>query len=493
VETVNNLQKDDKREGEKDQFWDKPPAVKLFLLARQAVWLQMQQVSAMPAAQLLRVLDIQVATWPTFLEAVQHFPGACGVKCELAETLQKHIDEAKVGIRDLELGSRLFLADLLERSADIIMRNSDGCFSRKLVEAEFARAFKRSGESNQAVQSVCQALKAPSVPTPSWKDTVGTLNDAPRALGAAYRLGGQEATSMSARRKVAGRETVRMAAQQERAVGASTPPTEHRYRNAYAVNTLRKMLKEDPELSNLPAEQQLRVAARRINRRIDFAEVSAKELGAIKRSASQREDDDHAKDGTDSPAEGNKPELKAKRSNAQRNSKNGGAASVAADGGDGDDSGSSASSKASRSSDGEASTEESEEDSDDEGTRCGSSDEDSRESEEDYISDDGFCVKEDTEKGSDADAARETKKLKKMVGKSASNAVKVGESTASKRDSSVNSLGTPNKSEGASSVSQGGNIYFGEDELKKWTTGSEKYKQGFNWPAYRTRCAVSAG
>jgi len=56
--------------------------------------------------------------------------------------------------------------------------------------------------------------------------------------------------------------------------------------------------------------------------------------------------------------------------------------------------------------------------------------------------------------------------------------------TANKRASSINSLGTPKKAEGTSSAAQGGNIYFAEDELKKWTTGSEKYKQGFNWPAY---------
>jgi hypothetical protein len=55
---------------------------------------------------------------------------------------------------------------------------------------------------------------------------------------------------------------------------------------------------------------------------------------------------------------------------------------------------------------------------------------------------------------------------------------------ASKRASSINSLGTPKKDEANVSVGQGGNVYFGEDELKKWTIGSEKYKQGFNWPAY---------
>jgi hypothetical protein len=70
------------------------------------------------------------------------------------------------------------------------------------------------------------------------------------------------------------------------------------------------------------------------------------------------------------------------------------------------------------------------------------------------------------------------------VRKQASEESKAVKSSASKRASSVNSLGTPKKSEGASSAGQGGNVYFGEDELKKWTTGSEKYKQGFNWPAY---------
>jgi hypothetical protein len=58
------------------------------------------------------------------------------------------------------------------------------------------------------------------------------------------------------------------------------------------------------------------------------------------------------------------------------------------------------------------------------------------------------------------------------------------QSPVQKRAASVNSFGTPKKDETNVSVGQGGNVYFGEDELKKWTTGTEKYKQGFNWPAY---------
>jgi hypothetical protein len=470
LDTVNNLQRDGE---EKDPFWDKPPAVKLFLLAREALWVRMQQISTMPAGQLLRVFNTQVATWPTFLEAVQHFPGACGVKYELSEVLQRHIEEAKIGIRDLELGSRLFLADMLERNTDLIMRNSNGHVSRKLAEAEFVRAFKRSGDSNQAVQSVCQALKAPSVPTPSWKETVGEINDTPRALGASYRIGQQNVTSTSARRKIAGRETARMAAQQEMGVEASTPPTEGRYRNADAISTLRKMLKEDPELSNLPAEQQLRIAARRVNRHIDFSVVPVKESSSSKRSASQREDDSEDEE-ANSTTRKEKVSLKAKMLPAHAEPEDGE--------GDGSSSGSVSSSQGGDDS-GDGSTGD-KENSDEEGSACVSGDEDSRESDEEYESDDGFCVPDDVDGEEDVGASMKTKRHKQKVSKSASSAVKVAEAIASKRDSNVNSLGTPKKSEGASSVSQGGNIYFGEDELKKWTTGSEKYKQGFNWPAY---------
>jgi hypothetical protein len=90
--------------------------------------------------------------------------------------------------------------------------------------------------------------------------------------------------------------------------------------------------REDLELGNLPVEQQLRMAARRINRRIDFDELvrtcefPAKESGANKRTAGEREDDDDDGKGSIPPAKGDqrKPALKAKRSNAQVNSGRGG-------------------------------------------------------------------------------------------------------------------------------------------------------------------------
>jgi hypothetical protein len=466
-----NLQKNDQ---EKDPFWDKPPTVKLFLLARQALWEKMQQVSAIPAAQLLRVFDIQIASRPTFLEAVQHFPGACGVKCELSAILQRHIEGAQVCIRDLELGSRLFLADMLERSTDLIMRGLEGNYSRKLVEAEFVRAFKRCGDRNQAVQSVSQTLKAPSVPTPSWRVTVGEDHNTPRSLGANYRLGQRELPGMSARRKSAGHETARKAALQEIGAESPAPPAESRYQNPDAIRTLRKMLKEDPELSNLPAEQQLRVAARRVSRRIDFSEVPPRESLAKKRDASQREGDSEDEE-TDSAPPDAKRVLQAKRSAAL------------ADPGDGTDDGSSASSSSSPNQSDGNSDEDSvgaEHDSDEEGSACDSDEGDSRESDEEYVSDDGFVVRDDDAGEDSAVATKKAKSPAKKVKKSSSGAEKAAELVASQRDANVNSLGTPKKSEGTSSVSQGGNIYFGEDELKKWTTGSEKYKQGFNWPAY---------
>ena len=97
----------------------------------------MQQVSNMSPRQLLRTFDMQLAFGPTFLEAMQHFPEACGVKYELAEFFQRYIEGAKVTIHELELGSRMFLADLLERSCDIVVRQLNAYCSRELVEAEF--------------------------------------------------------------------------------------------------------------------------------------------------------------------------------------------------------------------------------------------------------------------------------------------------------------------------------------------------------------------
>ena len=478
-DAVNNVGKDAAAE---DHYWDKPPAVKQFLMARNSLRLQMQQVSNISPRQLLRTFDMQLATGPTFLEAIQHLPEACGVKYELAEFFQRYIEGAKVTIHELELGSRMFLADILERSSDIIMRQMNEHGRRELVEAEFVRAFKRCGDSNEAMQYVVKVLRAPAIPTPSWRQTVGEDSDTPRSLGAAYRLGHQETWGMSAQRKASGRATARLAAQQERGVEADTPAKSSRYHNADAVSTLRKMLKEDPELGNLPAEQQLRLAARRVNRRIDFDDKPAKESPSNKRSASQREDDS-ADDEVDAPPAEGKVTLKAKRSEGQ-----------AKPSGGGDDHDSTSSSGSSTASDGEgsggasggqggsaySSENESKEDSDDAGSSCGSNDDDSRESNEGYDTSDGFCVSD----SGDGDDEKKPKGAKKKRGKPTQKDDAASSASASKRASSVNSLGTPKKSEGTSSAILGGNVFFGEDELKKWTTGSEKYKQGFNWPAY---------
>ena len=118
------------------------------------------------------------------------------------------------------------------------------------------------------------------------------------------------------------------------------------------------------------------------------------------------------------------------------------------------------------------------EDSDELGSAVGSDDEDSRGSNEEYDRD-SFCASD----GSADDGADKPAKSPKK-GKQARKRDKDVQSPAQKRSASVNSLGTPKKDEANVSVGQGGNVYFGEDELKKWTTGSEKYKQGFNWPAY---------
>jgi hypothetical protein len=462
-----------------DPYWDKPPAVKHFLIIRNKLHAQMQQVSTIAPRQLLRTFDMQVAHWPTFLEAVQHFPEACAVKFELSEFLQRQIEEMQVGIRELELGCRMFLSDLLERNSDLVMQQLNGSANRKLVEAEFVRAFKRCGDSNEAVQCVTTALKAPSVPTPSWREAVSNDGDTPRSLGASYRIGGTSASGTAAQRKAAGRDTARMAAQQEKQVAPATPSTEGRYRNADAINTLRKMLKENPDLGNLPAEQQLRLAARRVNRRIDFQAKPARESSAVKRGAGEDADVSDEDDIVASPKT-TKP-LKARRSLKKLADKNGG------DGSDPNDSdsvsGASAESGARQSSDSDSghshrSDESGVENSDSVGSLCGSDDDDSRGSDEQYDESDGFCVSDDDAGTSDADDQK-SKKAKKKSSKQSRQ-----EASASKRASSMNSLGTPKKSETVSSASQGGNVYFGEDELKKWTTGSEKYKQGFNWPAY---------
>jgi hypothetical protein len=442
--------------------------------------LQMQKVSTMSPARLLRTFDIQIATRPTFLEAVQRFPEACGIKHELSMCYQRYMEEAKVSIQELELGSRMFLADILERSTDLAVQHLDGKCNRKLVEAEFAREFKRCGDYNEAVQNVCKVFRQPSVPTPSWRQTLGSEDNTPRSLGASYRIGQHEQSGTSTRRKASGRDTVRMAAQQERGVVASTPSKEDRYHNANAVSTLRKMLKEDPELGNLPAEQQLRMAARRVNRRIDFAKSPAEESRAGKRTAGEREDDSDDEEDAVPAAKGDKPTLKAKRSSAPTNSGRDGGDDSPPGSESSDGSGSEGSpSGSSDGSDGSDGSDNEEENSDSAGSSCGSGDDDSREAEQHYDTEDGFCVADD-----EANDDGKCKKAKKKVSKQPKPDDVAVPASASKRASSVNSLGTPKKSEGTSSVSQGGNIYFGEDELKKWTTGSEKYKQGFNWPAY---------
>jgi hypothetical protein len=189
--TGNNLQQERANE---DPHWNESPAVRQFLLARSKMHQQMQEVSTMSPAQQLRTFDIQIATWPTFMEAVQHFPGACGVKYELSRSYQQYMQEAKVSIQELELGSRLFLADVLERCTDLAVQHLNGKCNRKLVEAEFVRAFKRSCDCNEAVQYVCKVFKEAGVPTPSWRQTVDQEEDTPRSLGAAYRMGQHEQT-----------------------------------------------------------------------------------------------------------------------------------------------------------------------------------------------------------------------------------------------------------------------------------------------------------
>jgi hypothetical protein len=165
-DAVNDIHRDVAAE---DPYWDKPPAVKQFLIMRDNLRLRMQQICTISPSQLLRTFDTLIATWPTFVEAVQYFPAACGVKFELSEFLQRQMEEMKVSIRELELGSRMFLSDILERSCDLVVQQLNGYASRKLAEAEFMRSFKRCGNSNEAMQYVVKVLKSPAVPTPSWR------------------------------------------------------------------------------------------------------------------------------------------------------------------------------------------------------------------------------------------------------------------------------------------------------------------------------------
>ena len=63
-----------------------------------------------------------------------------------------------------------------------------------------------------------KVFKEPSVLTLSWRWTLGKEDGTPRSLGASDRMGQNEQTGPSARRKISGRSTVRMAAQQEKGV-----------------------------------------------------------------------------------------------------------------------------------------------------------------------------------------------------------------------------------------------------------------------------------
>jgi len=469
--------------------WDKPPAVQKFLAIRQVICQAVLKLTKdMNEVQLQKAFNSQVARFSTVLQAIQLFPKTCKINLELSEVLQREMERTQVSIQELELGGKLFLADVFERGTDrIIMLSEASRPNRQLAEAELQRAYKTSGDANEAVQSVVQLMRELSVPTPSWRNKAAERPGTPRELGANYRVGVRDGdaampVNMSARRKAAGHETVKRAAQQEKGVQLSSPSSSSRYRNEDAVSTLRKMLKADPELATLPAEQQLRMAARRVNRKIDFKREGADEKSrGAKRTAGEREGDENDEDEEVARQQPNAGKLlKAKRS---------GKASAAAGGDDGDDSVSSSSSNSSRQSEDEASFVESGSDDDDEdevksensddmGSAVGSNDEDSRGSNEEYERD-SFCASD----GSADDKADEPVKSPKN-GKQARKRDKDVQSPAQKRSASVNSLGTPKKDEANVSVGQGGNVYFGEDELKKWTTGTEKYKQGFNWPAY---------
>jgi hypothetical protein len=491
----------DELTGDVDAFdssdWDKPPAVKKFLVIRKNICQEMQKhTKEMNCALLQKAFDSQVARFPTVLQAIQLLPKACKVSCELSEILQRELDRANINLRDLELGGKLFLADVYERSTDRVMLMIEGACNRKLVEAEVERAYKRSGDANEAAQSVAQLMKDLSVPTPSWRQAVSRHTDTPRELGARYRVGtaggeSPELKGMAGRRKAAGQALVKMAARQEKGICLGLPAAASRYCSADAISTLRKMLKEDPELANLPAEQQLAVAARRVNRKIDFEQAQAKfEMAThgVKRTAGERESEDE-----DEKAKYGEPIQSVRKSLKGRSQQPAEVVKQDDDDGDGDPSSSGADSQESEDGDSEQdlsddplSGSDEESDSDDEGSSCDSKDDDSRSSNEEYDHSDGFCVRDDaSEKG----LPLPSKASKATVDKLKSNKRFSGESmvnaaSARKRAASINSLGTPKKDETTSTASQGGNVYFGEDDLKKWTQGSEKYKQGFNWPAY---------
>jgi hypothetical protein len=408
--TVRDLQNDVANEG---PSWNMPPAVKSYLTIRDAIMRAMQSCSTLQPYQLLRKVNAHVAAQPTVLEAVHSFPSVCQVKYELAGLLHQELEQIQCSIKDLELGSRMVKADILERSTDQVMQQLAGPCNRKLVEAEFERANKRLGDSNEATQQVLQLMKDLEVPTPSWRKKAGKESDTPRSLGASYRIGESSTTGVATKRREAGLDTARLAAQQEVQAGHSTPAKESRYRNADAIATLRKMLKEDPELSSLPAEQQLRLAARRVNRRIDFQDTPAKESEAVKRSAGEAADD------SDEDDTANSEKKPAKTLKARRSLKGG----AGKDGGDGGDPNSDSGSGTSASSDddskqsgdlGSGSSSQSggsgAEDSDSMGSPCGSED-DSRDAGEDYDTSDGFCISDDDAESGDS-AAHKSKKHK---------------------------------------------------------------------------------
>jgi hypothetical protein len=169
--TINNLQQDNGGRSD-DPYWNRPPAVKHFLNVRDAIRLEMQSCCSMTPRQLLQAFDAHVARQPTFLEAVQTFPKACQVKCELSRLLQTAMEAHECSIRELELGSRMFLADVLERCTDRVLHHLDTPCNRKLVEAEVQRAFRSSGDCNEAVQLVIRLMREQNVPTPSWRKAV---------------------------------------------------------------------------------------------------------------------------------------------------------------------------------------------------------------------------------------------------------------------------------------------------------------------------------
>jgi hypothetical protein len=166
--------------------WDKPPAVQKFLAIRQVVCQEALKLTKdMTETQLLKAFHSQVARFSTVLQAIQLFPKTCKIQLELSEILQREMDKTKINIQELELGGKLFLADVFERSTDRVMMMAEGLQpNRQLAEAEIQRAYKSCGDANEAVQLVVQLMKELSIPTPSWRKKVAEKPDTPRELGA---------------------------------------------------------------------------------------------------------------------------------------------------------------------------------------------------------------------------------------------------------------------------------------------------------------------